>query len=356
MKLAKVLVLVFGALALAACHKPPPKQTEADQARAVRVVRVEQRPIAGAVSASGNLISREEAAVLPEVSGYRVARVLADVGQWVKAGQTLAQLDGALLEAQVAQARAQAAQADDQAKRVAGLEGQGVLSDEQIAQRRFQAQAANANLKNLLTQQRKLSVVAPVSGLVLEKTVRPGDLAAASPTPWFRLARDGQIELSAELTESDLAHVQIGQTATVTLPSGAVAQGRVRLVSPQIDPQSKLGEVRILLPVRADVRAGGFGRAVFTESTGMALAVPETAIRYDADGASVMTVAANNRVKRMLVQTGQRGGGYVQLLKGPPAGTRIIQNAAAFLLDNDLVRPTEAGATVAAAPMKGAGK
>jgi HlyD family secretion protein len=108
--------------------------------------------------------------------------------------------------------------------------------------------------------------------------------------------------------------------------------------------------------VRADVRAGGFGRAEFTESTGMALAVPETAIRYDADGASVMTVAANNRVKRMLVQTGQRGGGYVQLLKGPPAGTRIIQNAAAFLLDNDLVRPTEAGATVAAAPIKGAGK
>jgi HlyD family secretion protein len=356
MKLAKFLVPVLGVLALAACHKPPPKQTEADQARAVRVVRVETRAISGALSASGNLVPREEAAVLPEVSGFRVARVLADVGQWVKAGQTVAQLDGALLEAQVAQARAQAAQADDQAKRVSGLEGQGVLSDEQIAQRRFQAQAANANLRNLLTQHRKLAVVAPVSGLVLEKTVRPGDLSVASATPWFRLARDGQIELSAELTEGDLAHVRVGQTAAVTLPSGTVVQGRIRLVSPQIDAQTKLGEVRILLPVRPDVRAGGFGRAVFTDSTGMALAVPETAIRYDADGASVMTVAANNRVKRAVVQTGQRGGGYVQLIKGPPAGTRIIQNAAAFLLDNDLVRPTEAGATVAAAAPKGAGK
>jgi len=356
MKLAKFLVPVLAALALAACHKPPPKQTEADQARAVRVMRVETRSITGAVSASGNLIPREEAAVLPEVSGFRVARVLADVGQWVKAGQTVVQLDGALLEAQVAQARAQAAQADDQAQRVKDLEGQGVMSDEQIAQRRFQAQAANANLKNLVTQQRKLAVVAPVSGLVLEKTVRPGDLSVASATPWFRLARDGQIELSAELTEGDLAHVRVGQTATVTLPSGTVVQGRVRLVSPQIDAQSKLGEVRILLPVRPDVRAGGFGRAVFTEATGMAVAVPETAIRYDADGASVMTVGANNRVKRVVVQTGQRGGGYVQLVKGPPAGTRIIQNAAAFLLDNDLVRPTEAPATVAAAAVKGVAK
>jgi len=51
-----------------------------------------------------------------------------------------------------------------------------------------------------------------------------------------------------------------GQTATVTLPSGAVATGRVRLVSPQIDAETKLGQVRVLLPVRSDIRAGGFGR------------------------------------------------------------------------------------------------
>jgi HlyD family secretion protein len=362
MKLGKVLVPVLGALALAACHKPPPKETAADQARTVRVIRVESRPITGALTASGDLVPRQEAAVLPEVSGYRVARVLADVGQYVKAGQTLAQLDGALLESQVAQARAQAAQADDQARRVAGLDGKGVLSDEQIAQRRFQAQVADANLRNLLTQQRKLAVVAPVSGLVLEKTVRPGDVAVASATPWFRLARDGQIELSAEVAQGDLARIHPGQTATLTLPNGTSVHGRVRLVSPQIDPQTKLGVVRVLLPVRPDVRAGGFGRAVFDDVTGVGLALPETAIRYDADGASVMTVGPDNRVKRAIVQTGQRGGGWVQIVKGPPAGTRIVQNAAAFLLDNDLVRPIEGGtatasaASAAAAAAKGGGK
>jgi HlyD family secretion protein len=352
MRLHPALIPLVAALALAGCKKPPEKQSAADQARAVRVVRVEQRPITGALSASGNLSSRQEAAVLPEVTGYRVSRVLADVGDYVHAGQTLVVLDGALLEAQVAQAQAQAAQAEDQAHRVSGLDGQGVLSQEQIAQRRFQAQAANANLRNLLTQRRKLAVTAPVSGLILEKTVRPGDLSAAGATPWFRMARDGQVELSAELSEGDLARIRVGQTATVTLPSGAVAQGRVRLISPQIDPQTKLGEVRILLPVRSDIRAGGFARAVFADVAAQALAVPETAIRYDADGASVMTVAANNRVKRMAIQTGQRGGGYVQLVRGPAQGTRIVQNAAAFLLDNDLIRPVE-GATQAAAAQAG---
>jgi HlyD family secretion protein len=89
---------------------------------------------------------------------------------------------------------------------------------------------------------------------------------------------------------------------------------------------------------------------VFTEASGLALAVPETAIRYDADGASVMVLGPDNRVRHATVQTGQRGGGYVQLTRSPPAGTRIVKNAAAFLLDNDLIQPVEGAATAAARP------
>lgn len=358
MKLIRIALPLLLALplALTACKKPPASEAEADRAPAMRVFRLEPRPIVGSLSASGDLIPREEAAVMPEVTGFRVRRVLADVGDYVRAGQTLVELDPTLLEAQIAEARAQAAQAEDQARRVQGLDSQGVLSQEQIAQRRFQSQAAAARLRSLLTQQRKLNVTAPVSGLVLEKTVRPGDLSAGGATPWFRLARDGQVELSADLAESELTRVRPGQTATVTLPGGRVAEGRVRIISPQIDPQTKLGEVRILLPVRSDIRSGGFARAVFADAAGTALAAPETAIRYDADGASIMTVAPNNRVKRAIVQTGARGGGWVQLVRGPPAGTRIVQNGAAFLLDGDLIRPVEGGTTApqtaAAAPAK----
>ena len=145
----------------------------------------------------------------------------------------------------------------ENAARVKDLDNSGVLSQEQIDQRRYQARAARATaraqaavLKDLQTRAGKLAVSAPVSGLVLEKTVRPGDLSAGGATPWFRLARDGEIELSAELSEADLAHIRPGQGATVTLPGGGVAQGHVRLISPQIDPQTKLGEVRVLFKVR----------------------------------------------------------------------------------------------------------
>ena len=240
-----------------------------------------------------------------------------------------------------------------------GLDDQGVLAEEAISQRRFQAKAARATanaqlaqLRDVQTRATKLAVTAPVGGIVLERTVRPGDQAAAGTTPWFRLARDGEIELAAQLSEDDLAKIRPGQHAEVTLPSGLSVPGVVRLVSPQIDPQTKLGAVRVHMAVNRDVRAGGFGRAVFAEATGLALAVPESAVRYDADGASVMVVGADNRVKRVLVQTGQRGSGLVQLIKGPAAGSRIVQNAAAFLLDGDMVRPVEGAATAAAPAAK----
>jgi HlyD family secretion protein len=363
-------------LGLAGCHKPKAKTTEAQLARAVRVVQVAPQPITGALAASGDLTPREEAAVYAEVAGYRVARVLVDVGDSVKKGQTLVDLDPAMIQAALLQAQAQAAQAEanalqaeDQANRVKDLDDKGVLSQEAIDQRRFQARAARATanaqaaaLKDVRTRVGKLAVTAPVGGIVLERTVRPGDMSStAGATPWFRLARDGEIELSAQMSEDDLAKIKPGQHAQVTLPSGMVVPGVVRLVSPQIDPQTKLGAVRIHLPVSRDIRAGGFGRAVFSDVTGMALAVPETAVRYDADGAAVMVVGADNRVHRALVQTGQRGNGLVQLVKGPAAGTRVVQNAAAFLLDGDLIKASDAGAmapatTAAAASKTGAAR
>jgi HlyD family secretion protein len=354
LSLTLALALV-AALPLAACgSKAKPKETEAQRARAVRVFRLEPREIVGALTASGVLMPREEAAVNPEVNGYRVSKVLVDAGTYVKAGQTLAQLDAALITAQLeqqkavtAQARAQAEQAESQAARVNGLDGQGVLSQEALDTRRFQAKAARATanaqaaaLKDIQTRTNKLAVTAPVSGLVLERNVRPGDLAAGSTTaPWFRIAENGEIELKADLSESDLARVRIGQRANVELPSGAVAAGTVRLVSPEVNNDTKLGSVRIHLPVRPDIRSGGYGRALFADATGQSLAVPETAVRYDADGASVMVVGANNRVKRVPIQAGARGGGLVSLIKGPPAGSVVVQSAASFLLDGDIVRP-----------------
>lgn len=351
-------------LALSGCGRRPPggpggppgkpqaakPAGPASDPRTVRVVEVERRALGGGLVASGLLVSREEAAVGSELGGYRVAKVYLEQGAWVQQGQPLVQLDDTLLRSQIAQQTALAAQADAQAKRVDGLDTEGVLSQEQLETRRAQAVVQNAILNDLKTRQSRLTIRAPVGGRVLERTVRPGDIAAAGgATPMFRIVRDGLVELNAELAEEDLWTVKIGDPVKVKLPNGTVIDGVVRLIDPLVDAQTKLGRVRVRLPVREDLRPGGFAQGSFTGSTVAERTVPEMAIRYDADGASVMVMDANSKVRQTPVVAGRRADGFVELIQGPKQGEKVLLGAASFVLPGDTVKVAPNG-TVTAQP------
>jgi HlyD family secretion protein len=339
--------LVCVSVGLTACggkKEAPTAAKPADaSARTVSVARVETRALGGGFKASGQLIPREEAAVGSELSGYRVAQVFVEEGAWVKAGQPLAQLDNTLLRAQIAQQSAVAAQAEAEAKRVTGLDGQGVLSQEQIESRRYAAKAQAAALAELQTRDRRMTITAPVAGRVLERTVRPGDVAGGA-APWFRIARDGLVELNAEISEADLSNVRVGQAVRVTIPGGATVSGAVRIISPLIDTTTRLGRVRVRLPLREDLRTGGVASAEFGASGALVAAVPEAALRLDAEGASLMAVDDQNRARQISVKTGLRAGGWVQLIDGPAVGTRVLLGGSAFTLDGDKVKPIEKAA------------
>ena len=354
-------VFVVAAVALAtltACGRPhrapvraPTEAEQRAQSRTVSVITLGTHALEGGLQASGTLLPREDTAIFPQINGYRVLRVLADEGQWVQSGQTLAVLDDTLLRSQMAQQEAilgqltvQAERARSEAVRVNGLDGDGVLSQEAVEARRFAARAAAAQaaaqaaaVRDIRTRLGQLSVRAPYSGLVIERNVRTGDIAGGA-TPWFRMARGGEVELAADVAESALSGLRPGGSAQVTLADGTQVPGVIRLVSPRVDATTKLGRVRISLPVSPDVRAGGFARASFTGMNAPVLAVPEGAIRYDAAGAALMVVDANNRVRRQAVTTGRRGGGYVELLSGPPAGARVVSRFGSMLVPGDVVR------------------
>jgi HlyD family secretion protein len=349
--------LAFAAsVALAACGSKPAPSASDTGARVVRVAQIEVRPLSGGLETSGILVSREEAAVNAEqlLSGYRVLKVFVEPDASVVKGQPLVQLDDTLLRSQIAQAaatvgqqRVAAEQADQQAADVAGLDTAGVLSKEQIDQLRFAAKSAHAALdaqiaalRDLQEREARMIIRAPVAGLVLTRNVRPGDVASASAqTPMFTLARDSLVELEAQVAEGDLAGIHVGDAVAVTLPSDVTVEGAVRLVEPSIDPQTKLGKVHVRLPVRPDLRPGGYASASFTGLVRSVPVAPETAIRYDADGASVMQVAADNHVQQVPVKTGEHEGGYVEIVSGPPTGSRVLLGASAFVLPGDLVRP-----------------
>jgi len=255
----------------------------------------------------------------------------------------------AQLDQQLALARQSQAAADQraaEAARVVGLDKQGVLAAEQVSDRRFAAATAkagaNAQLaaaEEMKTRIEHLTIRAPVSGQIIQRNVNLGDISGGGANPWLVMAEDGQIELYADVAEADFEKMKPGLKAKVTLADEQVVDGAVRLVSPRVDATTRLGKVRISLPVRADIRAGGYARASFIDLSRAVPALPETAVRYDANGASVMVVGADNRVSLVPVKTGERGGGYVELLSGPEPGAVVVAKAGAQLLPGDYVKP-----------------
>jgi HlyD family secretion protein len=335
------------ALGLAGCQAPAAANvtTGQTQARMVSVVRVGMQPIAGGISTSGLLAPRNQVAVGPDLTGYRVAKLDVEEGDWVKEGQPLLEMDGSILRAQLDQ---QLALASEQyaAARVAAADVQSVLPEEQIQARRFTAnsalaaaRAADASANEMRTKVAHLILRAPVSGLVIQRNVNLGDISGGTGTnPWFVMADGGEIELYADVAEADFGKMRPGLRATVTLADDTKVEGVVRLVGPRVDATTRLGKVRISLPVKPDIRSGGYARASFIDLTRAVPALPETAVRYDANGASVMVVGADGKLSQAPVRTGERGGGYVELLSGPPPGTVVVAKAAAQLLPGDYIK------------------
>lgn len=336
---------------LAGCGNSAPEARQELPPQAVTVAEVAKRSMAGGMTASGRLLAFEEIAVAPDLNGYRVTQVMVEEDSVVRRGQVLATLDDSLLRSQIDQARAALAQqeiaaeqARDQAARVHGLDGQGVLSGEAIDNRRIAVRstqavvaATRAQLNDLLVRQSHLVIRAPTDGIVLERTVRPGDTSAAG-TAMFRLARNGLIEHYAELAERDIARIKVGDPAEVTLASGRKLAGKVRLIGARVSDQTGLVIARIALPRSPDLRQGGFAQARFVQEGADVLAVPEAAVDFDASGASVQIVGRDDRVKRIPVRTGRRAQGLVELVAGPPAGSRVVVKGGAFTLEGDKVR------------------
>lgn len=212
-----------------------------------------------------------------------------------------------------------------------------MLSDEDIGRRRSQARVAQAQLRELEAQAGQMTVRAPVAGTVIERTVRPGSLSGGEPM--FRIATNDRFELEAELPEAQALNVEKGQAVAVTLANGLELNGTVRLLAPRIDPQTKLGRVRVSLPADAALRVGGFARASFTGRAAPVTVVPEKAVHFEASGPLVTVIGNDNRARRIPVKTGARSGGQVELVDGPPAGTQVALAGGAFLLDGDEVKP-----------------
>src|SRR5581483_2484746 len=169
-------------------------------------------------------------------------------------------------------AKANAALAQSDYDRAIALQGRGFISKAEIDAKKAARDAAFAQVKvteaqlgATRAQIGQLNVVAPTAGLVLARNVELGQIVGPASGALFRLAEGGEMEMKAQLAQQDLAFVHVGMPAQVT-PVGSTTSvaGSVWQVAPVIDPQSRLGEVRISIPYTTAIKPGGFAEAKIT--------------------------------------------------------------------------------------------
>lgn len=327
---------------------------EAAQAPMVTVFSPGSQNVDRVVNATGSLAARREMPVGVVGEGGMIARVLVEPGDWVNAGQALAVIERSVqteearsLAAQVEVARADARLADTELERAQALVARGFISRADIDRKTATRDAARARVNVALAQWRqanartsRLDIRAPAAGLVLTRAVEPGQVVFSNSGVLFRLAKGGEMEMLAEVSESDLARMAAGMSADVTpVGSSQSFTGRVWQVSPVVDPQSRLGMARIALSYDKGLRPGGFASARIVSGTTQAPLLPESAVQSDDKGNYVYIVNGRNEVERRAVKVGQISSEGVAINEGLTGREKVVQSAGAFLNAGQKVRP-----------------
>jgi RND family efflux transporter MFP subunit len=349
-------------------------------APAVTVSKVMTSDFVEMAVVSGSLIPREEILVSPEIEGLRVLQLLADEGDHVKKGDVLARLVSEQIDAQIAQnqanlarsvaaiaqAESQIAQAEAQAKEAAAqleraepLKKSGYLSGATYDQRESAARttaaqlvaardgltAAKADKAQVEAQGRELQwrrsnteVTAPQDGVISRRNARMGALASAVGEPMFRIIQKGEIELDAEIVETEMKNVKVGQKTVVNVPQIGDFEGSVRLVSPEVDKTTRLGRVKVFLGPNPQLRIGTYARGLIETARSRGLGIPTSAVTFD-QGTNYVQVVVDNKVKKHAVRLGLISGDLVEVKDGLNNGDIVVTRAGTFLRDGDIVRP-----------------
>ncbi|WP_313342197.1 efflux RND transporter periplasmic adaptor subunit [Stenotrophomonas sp.] len=322
----------------------------ATSALPVSLATAQQQPMARTVLVSGPVTAYEEMQLGVEISGQRVTALPVDVGQWVKQGQVLLQLDHRTLDSELAQADAslRQAQASQELARLnyersAKLAAQQLISESSLDELRAsrinaEAQTATARAARDAAKLRRdfADLRAPADGLISKRLVQPGQVVSAG-TELLRLIRDGRLEWRAELPEDQLTGVAVGNT--VELPyADAVVNGRIRAVTPGVDAQTRTGTIYADLPEPGTLKPGMYIEGRIVTGEGPALTIPTAAI-VQRDGHSyVFTVNDTQQAARLRVRTGQAVQGRTAILEGLKVGDRVVVEGAGFLGEGDRVR------------------
>lgn len=307
------------------------------------------------IPATGNIAAWQEASIGTEANGLRLTEVKVNVGDEVKRGQVLATFAAETVIAELSEARAVTEEAEAtlseaaaNAQRARALDATGAMSNEQINRYVTAERAARARLDaaKAIEQRHRLrlaqtQIVAPDDGIVSSRSATVGAVLPAGEE-LFRLIRKGRLEWRAEVGTADLMKLSPGQIAHITTTGDQVIEGKLRVVAPAIDTQTRNGLVYVDLPSAGPLRAGMFASGYFALGDETALTLPQSAVLLRDGFSYVLRIGLETEAASKVLQTkvtvGRRAGDRIEITSGLDPSERVVESGGSFLGDGDLVR------------------
>ena len=352
---ALLLLLVMG---LAACAG------DEENAPAPRPVLVERAGAAAAAAASafaGEVRAREESTLAFRVAGKLVRRHV-DVGDVVKRGDLLAELDPGDLrlqagaaQAQLAAAQAELARANADRARYAALAQQQLVSQSSLdaidaahAAAAGQVQALRAQAQLAGNQAAYTQLRAPTDGVIAARQAEAGQVVGAGQ-PVFTLAGAQGREIAIALPENRIRDFSVGQSVVVALWSapGRRLQGTIREIAPAADPQTRTYAARVALhgAAAAAVELGQSAQVLVPDDRdGARLSVPLAALQAGnghGDTAVWVVDPATRKVHLAPVQAGPYGETRVPVLDGLAPDALVVAAGGHLLREGERVTPVD---------------
>jgi RND family efflux transporter MFP subunit len=330
-------------LSLAACGRESPDQATPAEL-SLNTITVQAESLSAVMPVEGSVEARRRASLSTRMMA-RVTDIPVEVGDRVRAGQTLIRLgtddiaaNRAKAEAAVGAATAARDEAARHAARMDTLIAQDVVARVQRDQARLQlTQAesglamAQATLSEVETANRYASIRAPFDGAVVLRHINEGDLAAPG-MPLLVVDADGPREAVLAVPTSVAKQLHVGAEISVTTKDGLSTFGKVRAVASGADPMTRTVQVRAALP--SDWPTGIAVTALVPSGTRIGVAIPQRAVvrRGQLTGVRVLTPAGEvirwvrlGRTVAPLIRGEDRAEPRVEVLSGLEPGERVVQ-------------------------------
>jgi RND family efflux transporter MFP subunit len=323
----------------------------------VTMVSPSAHSIPTTLTANGSIAAWQEAIIGAEVNGLHLVDVKVQVGDKVKKGQVLAVFadDDILIalaerRAELAEAEANLSEARLNANRARKVTAVGALSAQQIDQYLIgertalaKMQFAKAHLDAELLRQRKTKVIASDDGIISARNATLGAVAIAGQE-LFRLIRQNRLEWRGEVTADEMVKLKPGLPVNVEVPNVGKVAGKIRILSPSLDAQTRNGLVYVDIPeaVANKLQVGMFAKGEFNLGNRSGVIVPQQAVSLREGFSYVFRIVGQAgdqaKVSQVKVQLGRRNNDDVEIISGVNTDDRLVADGISFLADGDAVK------------------